>query len=84
MIRSALAWVILTTAACGGGWADADAASARDAANLELQVESLVGDGDTCTASQVRALERAAYCSNASMLARHGGTMPDGGPRCQP
>jgi hypothetical protein len=37
-----------------------------------------------CDAAQVRAVERAAYCANASMLSRHGEPPPDAGISCLP
>lgn len=76
---------LLAQCGCGGGWAPADTKSATDAVHLEAMALSLCApDGDACAPSQVRAIERACYCLNASQLARHGETVPDGGPQCQP
>lgn len=77
--------LVLLTAACGGAWADADTKSATDAVHAQMTIETLCeGDGGACVPSQVRALERMSYCSNASMLARHGKDVPEAGIKCQP
>jgi len=75
----------LFLAGCGGGWADADTKSATDAARAQMAIESICADDDggTCKPSQVRALERMAFCANASMLFRHGQPVPDAGIQCQ-
>jgi hypothetical protein len=76
-------------AQCGcGGWADADVKAATDTVRLESMALSLCGgggggDGGSCAPGQVRALERAAYCLNASQLVRHGDEVPDAGVSCQ-
>jgi hypothetical protein len=70
--------------ACGG-WADADTKSAVDSVRAQLMIEQICADdAGTCNPAQVRALERVSYCSNASMLFRHGQPAPDGGISCQP
>jgi len=79
----ALVWCALSSA-CGGGWSDADAKSAANAARDEVMLEGLCSGSMPCRPEQVRALERAAYCANASMLARHGALVPDAGIACQP
>ncbi len=77
--------VILLATACGGGFSDADTKSATEAVRAEAMIERLCAPGAACEASQVRALERATMCANASMLARHGKPVPDlGGVACQP
>jgi hypothetical protein len=79
-----LSCLTLTVVACGG-WSAADTKSATNATKVELFVEKLcAGDGGTCSPSQVRALERAAYCANASMLYSHGQPVGDAGIRCAP
>lgn len=77
-------FLIILLAACGG-WNDADTKSATDAVRVQLAIESACADdaGD-CIPSRVRALERASYCANASMLFRHGQPVPDGGIACEP
>jgi hypothetical protein len=89
-----LAYVILPLAAfvgyvsigsllhCGGGWSDADAKSLTDATRLELDTYQLVENVDG--GSPTRALSRAAFCANASVLFRHGVSIPDSGIVCQP
>ena len=67
----------LAASACGGSWTAADMASTQDAVQLNLAAEQLVDGGP------VRALERAAYCSESSVLYRHGGAVPDAGIRCR-
>jgi hypothetical protein len=76
--------VVLVTllCACGGGLSSASVTTLTDSTNDELQVEAIVGDGGTCVAAQVRALERAAYCGNASVLHELGRPVPDGGILC--
>lgn len=85
MSRSLLGWlamllvslgVALILVSCGGGWADADTASATDSARAQLMIESACADGGACSPGQVRALERMSYCATASMIARHGGKPP--------
>lgn len=72
-------------ACCGGAWADADGKSAYNAAQLEaLGLALCAADDAGCEAPQVRALDRAAFCANASMLARHGEDVPDAGVACRP
>ena len=61
---------------CGGGWTPADQASTADAVQLNLLADQMLDGGAT------RALERAAYCAEASVLHRHGGAVPDGGITC--
>jgi hypothetical protein len=71
--------------ACGGGWSAADTSAATNAARAETALEVLCGaDAGPCLPSQVRALERASYCANASMLSRHGQAVPDAGIACAP
>ncbi len=67
-------------------WSDSDTKSATDAVRAQLAIEQICAtdDAGTCNSGQVRALERVSYCSNASMLFRHGQTAPDGGFACQP
>lgn len=81
------AFVVLLGAcgqACGGSWSDSDAKSATDAVHLEAIALSLCApDGDACAPGQVRALERAALCANASMLYRHDVAF-EAGVQCQP
>lgn len=80
-------WVLwlIAQCGCGGGWSPADTAGATDAVHLEAMALGLCGpESDACAPSQVRALERASYCLNASMLARHGADVPDAGVACQP
>ena len=69
---------LVLTAGCGGSWTAADRASTQDAVQLNLLVDEMLDGG------AARALERAAYCSEASVLLRHGGALPDAGIRCQP
>ncbi len=70
---------------CGGGTTTADVQSATDAVNVEIQVEQICGrEGSACDPRQVRALERAAYCANASIVYRHGHILPDAGIHCLP
>jgi len=70
---------------CGGGWSTADTSAATNAARASTALETLcTADSGPCLASQVRALERASYCANASMLSRHGQPVPDAGITCQP
>jgi hypothetical protein len=77
--------ISLLLVGCGGGWADADTKSATDAVRAQMAIESICADDDagTCKPSQIRALERMAYCANASMLFRHGQAVPDAGIQCQ-
>ena len=72
--------------ACGGGWSDADTKAATNATKMELLVEARCGadDASTCDPASVRALERAAYCANASMLYRHDAGAKDAAIECQP
>jgi hypothetical protein len=84
MTRLPLLFAIAATG-CGGGWTDKDTTSLQDsvrdqAAGLEL----CGGDAGACNAGQVRALDRATYCTLAATLFRHGQTIPDGGVSCQP
>ncbi len=84
MMKKKLA-LVLPLVACGG-WADADTKSATDSVRAQLMIEQICADTDaaTCSPAQVRALERVSYCGNASMLFRHGQSVPDGGIACQP
>jgi hypothetical protein len=76
------------------GWSTSDTKSAQDSCRAQLFIEQMCGadavdggsaDASECIPSRVRALERVSYCSNASMLARHGQAVPDGGGiQCQP
>lgn len=76
---------LLSQCDCGGGWAESDTKAATDAVRLEgMALELCAPDGGACAPSQVRALERAAYCLNASQLARHGQAVAEGGPACLP
>ena len=81
-MKIALAAALLV--GCGGGLSAVDRAALTDAANVELQVETLVGDGGTCAAPQVRALERAAFCTTAATLHRHKEPVPASSIRCAP
>lgn len=83
-IRS-LALVALAIVGCGGQkWTDADARNATDACHVELTLETLCAPGAACEASQVRALERAAYCASSSQLHRHAAPVPSSSITCQP
>jgi hypothetical protein len=69
---------------CGGGWTPADSASSTDALLTQVMIETICASDDGgCKPSEVRSLEREAYCGNASMLSRHGGSPPDAGIVCQ-
>lgn len=71
--------LLLALTGCGG-FSDADAKSATDAARGQLAVETLCAPTAPCTPAQVRALERMSYCANASMLSRHGKDVPKADP----
>lgn len=76
---------LVAFAACGPSWTDADAKCATDAVHVELAARAACSDdAGLCSPGPIRALERAAYCCNASMLARHGAPVPDGGIACLP
>lgn len=79
--------IALSTPACDT-WKAADAKSSSDAARLEALLEARCSpagvDAGSCDPAAVRALERGAYCANASMLGRRGVAAPDAGIRCQP
>jgi hypothetical protein len=75
----------LALAGCGGSWTKQDATDARNAANLEAQLDVLCSRGDdagTCGASQVRAIERAAWCASGGMATRHNIAIADAGISC--
>jgi hypothetical protein len=77
--------LIVGLSGCGGGWADTDTKAATDAVHVQAMIEEICApDAGECKASQVRALERVAYCMNASMLYRHGQAVPEAGIPCQP
>lgn len=79
-----LAVLALTLVACRGSWSDKDAASASAAAHAEAWLlDACRADGGRCEPGDVRALERAAYCANASMLYRHGEDLDDAGIACR-
>ena len=84
MTRAALTALWLT--ACSPGLSASAENSARNAARDEMMAMRLCSDDDagTCKPSQVRALERAAYCANASILASYGKDYPDAGIACTP
>lgn len=72
---------------CGGGLSDKAANSLQNGARDSMMAIRLCRDDDAggCKPSQVRALERAAFCANASVLASYGKDYPDAGDiRCQP
>lgn len=69
----------LALLACGPSWGASDTKGATDAVHLEATALELCRvDSGSCNAGQVRALERAAWCLNASMLARHGANIDAG------
>lgn len=78
------ALVLVFLVACGGGWTAADTKSAAGAARAEIMIDELCRGDGACNAAQVRALDRAATCANASQLARHGAPVPDAGFSCLP
>jgi hypothetical protein len=83
-VKGAAHALLFLVAACGGGWSIADTKSATDSARAQMMVETICTDGGECKPSQVRALERMAFCNTESMLARHGQAIRDGGIQCQP
>lgn len=79
-----LSALVLLASACGPSWTAADAKSATDAANQALGAIGLCTDAAMgCKPEQVRAMERAAYCANASMLVRHGLPAPQTSIACR-
>ena len=82
---SAVGLILLVS--CGGGWTGLDATGVKDEANQSYQLEVLCGrapdDAGTCSAATVRAIERANYCTVASMAYRHGIAVVDAGIACQ-
>lgn len=71
-----LALLTLTLVGCGASWTSADQASTADAVQLNLMADQRLDGG------AARALERAAYCAESSVLFRHGGAVPDAGIAC--
>lgn len=76
--------IMTASLCCSPSWSSSDAKAATNAANAQKMIEAICANDATCKPSQVRALERMAYCSNASMLVRHGLPTPDAGIQCQP
>ena len=78
--------LLATVVGCGGGWTAADATGVKDGANQSYQLEVICGrapdDAGTCGAAAVRAIERANYCTVASMAYRHGVAVVDAGIAC--
>jgi len=87
-MKLGLCFALAAVNGCGAGFTEADASAARHAAELELAVEAVIAidgdDGGSCNGAQVRALERAAYCANASQLYRHRRELPKTTIRCEP
>ena len=79
-------WLLFAVCSCGGNaWTDADTKSATDAVHVQIMIETICGEAGPCTASQVRALERASLCANESMRERHKlPPIPTKGIACQP
>jgi hypothetical protein len=77
-MRTAPILAALCLSACGGSWTSADQASTADAVRLNLLADQMLDGG------AARALERGAFCSEASILSRHGGSVPDASIRCTP
>lgn len=84
MIRIAVSIPLLGLLACGARWTDADANATSYSARAQLRVEAICAADGGCVASQVRALERMAFCQSSATLYRHGVTAPDSGIACQP
>jgi hypothetical protein len=80
----ALGLVLL--AGCGGGTNTAIALDAKNAALDELLIEQVcapeLDDAGTCKPSQVRGMERAAFCANTNILFKLGQPVPDSGINC--
>lgn len=84
-MRAALA--LLALMSCGPSWTAADERAATNAVLTERAALHLCAPSDAgeCRPSQVRALEQASLCANASMLARHGVPLPaDASDGCRP
>ena len=80
---TALAFALL---GCGSGLSVPATNSIQNAARDNMMAIRLCQDDDAgmCKPSQVRALERAAFCANASVLASYGEDYPDAGIACSP
>jgi hypothetical protein len=67
---------------CCGGLSSEDRSALLSAASLNLQAYEIIDAGGN--GSVPRALERGAYCATTAVLARNGGSSPEGGIQCKP
>jgi hypothetical protein len=78
--------LLLLLAGCSGGANDVIAKDAKNAALDELLIEQIcapeLDDAGTCKPSQVRGMERAAFCANSNILFKLNQTVPDSGISC--
>ncbi len=79
-------WCLLLLLTGCGGSTDAIARDAKNAALDELLIEQIcapeLDDAGTCKPSQVRGMERAAFCANTNILFKLNQPVPDSGISC--